>query len=308
MDQQPPISPSVPVVPPGVEYQIQGVPPKKKSRLWLWITLAVTGVLLVIGVVLFIFAYPGIQARAVATAFMDAVKDNNESKMKDLSGTGSDGVTTKANAGLKGASYKIKDVTSKDMGYVVNFEVSDSSTLTGTTIVVKSGKVTTFNISSKDTASAPTASSGGSSASSCLTLTDLQNSGITYIDQTALDSTKNSNDGNGIYFDETFFKPDSTDYLSEMGSKAVVDKMMKLYNDNKSKTFFFMIRGSVRQDVSTDAGTQLANQRADKVKADLIALGMPVERIKMYNPIAISSSYADADRRVEINLNPYCAS
>ena len=317
MNEQPPIPPVSPQGEPAQQvsqpqapstqvspYASMPAPQGKRSLLWLWITLPIVLILLAVGAFIAI-AYPGIQARAVATNFMDAVRDDNDAKMKELSGSGSDTLTKSATAGLKGASYNISDVKNKDIGFVVNFAVKNSETLKDTTVVVKSGKVTTFNLNSTgkttvtDTAKDTTVNP---STVKCLTVSDLQNADISYIDQEALDAGVSS--GNGTYLDNIYFKPDSNDTLSDFTGSAQLDKIAKVYNVNKGKTFFYMVRGSVRESSSTAAGQELANQRAAKVKNELIARGVPADMVRLYNPISGASSTSDdIDRRIEVNIN-----
>lgn len=308
MNEQP--LPNVPPDTPIVQAQqpapyIAGaVVPKKKSLLWLWITLGILGMLTVIGAILFVLAFPGIQARAIASEFMGAVAKDDEATMKKLSDSGRDGITQKATTGLKGASYTIKDSTDKDnIGYVVNFDVKNSSTLTNTTVVVKSGKVTTFNINSKGASTETQATATDSAtASTCLTVSDLKTAGISYIDQESLDAGTRS--GNGTYLGELFFAPDSTNFLSDTVASSELDKFSTVYSTNKNKQFFFMVRGSVRESASTAAGTTLANQRSTKIKDQLVSRGVPAEMVKLYQPVSgTSMSSDDIDRRIDININ-----
>jgi len=282
-----------------------GVPaPKKRSLLWLWITLGVFGTLAAIGAILFIFAFPGIQARATASEFMGAVAKDDEATMKKLSDSGRDGITQKATAGLKGATYTIKDSTDKgNIGYVVNFDVKNSSTLTNTTVVVKSGKVTTFNINSKGTSTGTQGiATDSATASSCLTVSDLKTAGISYIDQESLDAGTRS--GNGTYLGELFFAPDSTNFLSDTAASSELDKFATVFSTNKNKQFFFMVRGSVRESASTTAGATLANERSVKIKNQLVSRGVPEDMVKLYQPVSgASMSSDDIDRRIDININ-----
>lgn len=297
--QTQPIQPIAPVNPVSSPVIQDYSAPKKKGRFWLWFAIPFAVILLFFGGMIALTAFAAIQARSVATEFMDAVKANDSNKIEELSGSGPDGVTQKATAGLKNASYTVKDATyKKDVGHVVNFDVMGSDTVKDTTVIVAKSKVTTFNINSSG---GEKSSETSTTTGACLTEGDLKSSGISYIDQSSLDSGSRS--GNGTYLGELFFKPDSREYLS-MNASTEIDKLAKVYENNKSKSFFYMVRGSVRESSSTAAGIELAMQRANKIKADFVSRGVPADLVKVYQPVSGASSMGDdVDRRIDVNIN-----
>jgi outer membrane protein OmpA-like peptidoglycan-associated protein len=245
------------------------------------IAAVVAAILVACGAFFALAVYPGMQARSVASAFMKAVEADDEKKMEDLSGTGKDNVTDRAHDGLQGASYKLTSVDSGDKGFNVHFDVKSSKTLTSTTVVVEKGKVTNFVLRSKtatpaDTSKDDSPSPAPAKTASCLTLSDLKSLSYTGIDSLATKQTLES----------FYFLADSTAYESASLSSSSLKSVAKLYSTFSAKTFSLSVRGAVNEATASAGGSQLATDRANKVKADLVSLGVPADRITIDAPEA----------------------
>ncbi len=302
MDENPQPTVTNPVV--GASQPVQPVTPapKKKSLLWLWITLPL-GLLLVAGSVFFaLFVYPGLQARAIATEYVGAVKRGDSATIKRLSDDEYSNFMRNVTVGLKDATYSMANVKSDNGAYTVNFDVKGSTMVKDISLVVKSGKVTKFNLNTKTSSTDTTKkdeTTQTTAATTCLTVADLKASDITYIDTESL----NAYIGTPGYLETLFFNPDSTDYTYDDGGQDF-DKIAKIYKDHPTKRYTFHLVASVHESASTAAGAALANQRAEKVKNELVSRGVPAERIEVMP--TETSNYTDApeiDRNIEIKLS-----
>ncbi len=283
-------------------------PAGKQSLLWLWISLPIVALFIIGGVLFFLFAYPAIQARGVANSFMDAVAKDDDAKMKQLSDSGRDTLTQKATAGLKGATYSISDVKNKDdLGYVVNFDVKNSANLKDTTVVVKKGKVTTFNINTKggstatvETPTSPTAVETPSRPSQCLTADIVRKSSSSGY---APNPYKASGYQGGF---TVFFGADSAEYDPEIASVQMEDintfaAWAKQYRDRK---FHVELAAKVQEGSLSAAGSQLATSRVNKLKKDLTDRGVLESKITIMPNVAETgdSAFSQSARR-NVNLS-----
>lgn len=78
-----------------------------------------------------------------------------------------------------------------------------------------------------------------------------------------------------------YFKADTTEYNSRLMpvSKPVGTRAYQLYQDTASKDYQFTVTGSTSEQSATKSDQQLAAARANKVKKELIARGIPTTRI-----------------------------
>lgn len=258
----------------------------------------VAAVLLIFGV-LFVMALPSIQANAKATAFMEAVKKNDEKAMQDLSGSGRDGITDKLHAALKTATYKHTDTNKKDKTYVVKFDVAGSEAVQDTAIVVESGKVTNLLINTKRGAVATTTEvetqteTSTAAAGACLSVDDLRAVGTTNIDTLAIPQT----------LANFYFKADSTEYDSTRAndfSLRDVGRNVKTYDDRQ---FTLTATGFVNDANASAANSKLANERAAKVKADLVNSGVNANRIVIGTPDNGTSADPEVYRTVVVKIS-----
>ncbi|MCA9326453.1 OmpA family protein [Candidatus Saccharibacteria bacterium] len=237
----------------------------------------VAAILLVLGS-LFFMAMPALQATAKADKFMQAVKANDEKTMQELSGSGRDGVTDKLNAALKTGSYKHTDTKKKDGSFVVSFDVSGAPSVKDAVVVVEKSMISKLLINTKGAATTtePTAttSAPATAAAGCLTVADLKAADVTNIDSLSIAQDLAS----------FYFKADSTEYDSSYSNDFSLRDIAKTFESIKSKTFTLTVRGSVNDQNASAANDKLANDRAAKVKADLVAKGVSADRITIETP------------------------
>ncbi len=293
--QAPPAMPSQPVATPSA------TPTPSDSKMPRIIAGIVGGLLVIGGIIFALLFYPQMQAQNVASSFMAAVRDNNEQQMKDLSGDGRDGVTDRAHDGLSGASYTLKNTDKKDNDFNVHFDIKDSKTLTGATVVVSAGKVTNFVLNSKPsdaTSTTPTSTPQTPAVVGCLTPSDLKSEGFTGIDSLATNQT----------IESFYFKPDSSAYDDIGLANSAIDDIVGLNSKFSSKQFTLTLRGSVNQDSPSADGDKLSSDRANKVKADLIAKGVTASRIIIDQPTYGTMGNQEAYRTVTLFISATCDS
>lgn len=324
MNEQPPVSqdsvaaPAPEPIPTSIPPQTQQFPqpgnavaatPLKKRALWPWIVASLGLLLIIGGTLLYLFIYPVLQAKAVATGFMGALKTADNAKIKELSGEDATSpFFVNAEKGLKDASYSIADSTKKDTGYVINFNVTGSASVKDTTVVVKDGKVTSLLLNTKSKTATSTTPTASNSTSTCLTAADITAAGFSYsTDDESLNFAAKYN--KPTYLAGLYFMPDSTSYNDDMLSPddqhaAVLDRVAKVYTNSSSKDFTYTVYGFVHETTSSAAGVQLANARAGKVKDELTTRGVPASRITIGTPANADTaeSAADIDRKIEVDL------
>lgn len=274
---QPVAQPQPQLTPPAQPIQqatpVQPVAPQSSGGKAKYIVGGIAAAVLLIFGALFVMALPSIQANAKAVAFMEAVKKNDEKAMKDLSGTGRDGLTDKLNTALKTGSYKRTGSDKKDKSYVVHFDVTGSEAVKDAVVVVENKMVTNLLLNTKGGATAAVSEKTASTttATGCLTVADLKaaTDGSTNIESLDIPQTIG-----GFYF-----KADSTEYDPGYLNEFSLKQIGKIYAATKDKTFTYIIRGSVNDANSSAANDKLANDRAAKVKADLVAKGVDASRV-----------------------------
>lgn len=122
------------------------------------------------------------------------------------------------------------------------------------------------------------------------------------------------------YYDETskstsvsetiFFKPNSINY-EYLNENEVFDKYAEFYRLNKAKSWVFELQGQIK-DVdgsgNSPANKKLANDRAQKIKTELVSRGFDVSRIIILEPEVYSAEFGadDSDRNVSMNLKSQC--
>lgn len=299
---QPVPSPVPPVVAPQPVMTPPVAPSPAKSKMPLIIASIIGGLLIVGGIIFGLLFYPQMQAQNVASSFMTAVRDDNEQLMKDLSGDGRDGITDRAHDGLSGATYTMSGTDKKDSDFNVHFDIKDSKTLTRATVVVSSGKVTNFVLNSKPdattTSSTPmTETTTTAPAAGCLTPADLKSEGFTGIDSLATNQT----------IESFYFKADSSAYDDTGRANSAIDDIVGLNSKFSSKQFTLTLRGSVNESGSSAGGKQLADERANKVKSDLIAQGVTGSRIVIEEPIYGTMSNQEVYRTVTLFISATCS-
>jgi hypothetical protein len=144
---------------------------------------------------------------------------------------------------------------------------------------------------SNNTSSAP------SSTTACLVNTDLAplNGG------TAPKGAESN--GEKVYATSAFFfQPDSTAYNFPDQVTPQLQRLKSFYDANKNKQFTIHLRGKVKESASTASGEKLAHERVAKIKADLVALGIPVDRFAEDSP-ENSATSDSSERNVNVRIH-----
>lgn len=101
-----------------------------------------------------------------------------------------------------------------------------------------------------------------------------------------------------------YFGPDSTEYNLKLmpRNKLVGADAYALYQETIDKEYQFTITASTSEASASESGQQLAAARAEKVKGELVARGIPVERITVLPPTH-GLAGGDLTRYVYINVS-----
>lgn len=179
--------------------------------------------------------------------------------------------------------------------------------------VVIGGIVLAFNLSKpKDTAStgttttAKTTTTATKSDTACLTA-DLVRKSVA--GDYAPDPYTATGYQNGY---SVFFESDSAVYSSEFAaSQAAEDQTLAAWTKaNADKKFHIELTAKVQEGTLSAAGAQLATDRANKVKQDLIDMGAPASKITVTEPEAVSggddSAAQAAYRNVKVSVIGDC--
>jgi hypothetical protein len=312
MDNQPPAQPQAPTSEPAVEQQpqnsfaSQSTQPTnqpyatKNNRNRLWIALAVISGLVLIAIIGAITIFNS-SPDANATKFMQALKSSDDKSIQSLSDfDANDSFIVSAKNGLKDATYKLVSSTKKDSGYVVNFDVTGSSTIKDTSVTLKDNRVATFLLNTRTQAADIPKPAAIESSNTCLTLADAINTGESYFDDASI-----FNHAHEIpfYYDELFFEADSTAVSYGPALDELATSVANFYKATSNKKYQFQIIGSVNEATSTSAGKTLALQRAEKIKDTFIAAGVPESKIVIASPKnETSAANPEIYRRVNINI------
>ena len=109
-----------------------------------------------------------------------------------------------------------------------------------------------------------------------------------------------------------FFEPDSAVYSSEFAaSQAAEDQTLAAWTKaNADKKFHIELTAKVQEGTLSAAGAQLATDRANKVKQDLIDMGAPASKITVTETEAVSggddSAAQAAYRNVKVSVIGDC--
>lgn len=294
-------------------YQMPTQPsPSGKSRLGLWIGLGVGGALLlagiIVGVVLLLMSG---SPKSIASAYLSAIEKDDQTKIRELSGESPDSLTNRAREEMKASKGFTYDgeKDDKDKGMVVRFKAGeDKKTIIAVT--VKDRRITKLVINTGEPAKADdekkadTDTQDAAKLSSCVTEADLKTARISIND----DAFRYARDG--MYsFMEFYFLPDSSEYKFPSVVSNDLDKIATFYTSNASKGVKLVLEGRTREATQSEAGKQLGIARANKVKADLVARGIPVSTLTVNPPRhSADSASEDMERTVDVKIvvDPAC--
>lgn len=82
-------------------------------------------------------------------------------------------------------------------------------------------------------------------------------------------------------FSRVYFEPDSTAYNSKFtkSTEVIAEEEFEFYQKTSAKDYQFTITASTSESSVSESGQQLAEARASKVRDEMIARGIPSERI-----------------------------
>lgn len=326
--QTPPASPASPLSQPA---------DNSKSKKLLWAIVVGVVVLLAVFLVYTFFFSPQALAKKAANAYMTAAAAGDADKLVEI--TEADSASAKsfqesAAASLKG-EYELIDKGSKDGTWYflyklsgaksnyarVTVEKQDSGAWEVTSLVYGKDKLvlipTKSSSSTKTEKTVPepaptqqTQTQPSTAALACLVQDDYRyfnynKQPSTVIFDTTYDPAKFTKNKT----DEMFFKPDST---TEDSFTSIYDTWADFAKHAENKQWKFRLEGSVYgSDSASAASKQLANDRALKVKAQLVQRGVPESRFVIDPPHDYSSEVQNATdriyRRVQILIDPTCS-
>ena len=102
---------------------------------------------------------------------------------------------------------------------------------------------------------------------------------------------------------------DSLVYAEPEGSVDLLNRMAKFYDATSSKDYYFLVRGYLSSDNLTHEQRQeVIQNRATKIMSDLVARGIPEDRIKIGNPVSYEADQttAENERYVLIDVVNNC--
>ena len=290
--------------------------------------IAIIGIVLalVIGLVIawFMFLRPVVKAEKASKAFMSAVTTGDTQKMLEFADAGDESSKKFLEASVKSVqgSFTLKDKTMKSSkGYFLYDLSNDAGKKARTIVEKKNGKwvVNNFVFGNDGLALIPgtakeesTAKNEVATSGVCLVQSDFDEWYKGYGGKTATEQGFYFNDPSKAYTTNVHFPPDSLEYIDQVQTVLLGD-FVKLPKDSKvaNKQFMVRLKGSVG---TSQADADFANKRSEKVKSDLIALGVPADKIVIDAPGSVTDggntnpSTIDKEvfRAVVIKFDPTC--
>lgn len=311
----PPQQPAAPITP------SQG---SSKSRIGLIIG-AIVAALLLIGGAYFVYVNyfsPMAKAKKASTSFMQAITTGDKETLYELSeATTDDQKAFLDNAAEKvNGTFSLKEKTSQNDKWYFLYDLSEAQSKTARTEVEEQdGKwlVTGFFhgddlrlVAQEEPADTPEPvedteePAPNTAVAACITPDDFEKAFEDYDYDNFYHSDSIPLYNNGTFF----FVADSTSYEFEDITKGDLTEFANFYTANSTKPMKYILRGDVNESVSTAGGTALANQRAEKLKADLVALGVPESVIEIREPRASNfDQHASSNRAVNGYIVSTCA-
>lgn len=301
-----PQTPATPGMP--VQASPAPVPSPKKSKKGLIIILSVVIGLLVLGAIavfgIFAFLLSGDSSKSSSTSydFMQAMTTGNvDAALKYTDGsTGSKSFLEGMAPGVKATSFSKKESTNKSGKYYYLYTLQGATNNTSRTELEKdkdSGKWYITGFYAGDNlaligASATDESTDTASSGQCLVQSDFDEwyKGVEGMGKTASEYGFHYEDPDRPYSANIHFNADSLNTSDD--NTGAVEKIAKLANDPsvKGKQFTVRLYGGV---ATSQADKDFANQRAEKVKSELVAAGVPAEKI-VIDPASSATDY-DSD-------------
>lgn len=188
-------------------------------------------------------------------------------------------------------------------GYLVNFDVKNSATIKVMAIIVFKGKVNTVNTNTKGGVTpadspAPSSTASAQADGACLTPDIVRKSTSSAY---APSPYRTSGFQGGI---TVFFQSDTIEFDAETASLQISD--ITTFGDwaktNASRKFHLEITAKVQEGKLSDAGAQLATDRAEKIKKIFTDAGVLESKIKIM-PHQAERGTTDFERSTWRNVN-----
>ncbi len=276
----------------------------------------VAAVLVVVGVAAWIFLLsPGARAQQASNDFMSAATQGDVDKLYELDDANDQATKQflKQTSEAVRGDFSLKDKADKDDKYYFLYDLTNSTNKHARSIVEnKAGEwvVSSFVFSKNEIALIPSKSAknevssdisntpppSSSQPAVCLTDADVSDS----LNTTGSDNTY---EGYRVYpVDTYFFQADSTAYAYPDQQPKLIQKVADWYKVNSDKNFTIQLRGMTKEESNSSTGYQLATDRVKKIADELIAAGIPANRIKSSEP-KYSAQFSDGtSRNVDIDL------
>lgn len=329
---QPSVLPPQPQAPPqpmNTTQPYSAVPPKDGKKKGLIIGAIIAGVVALFGILalLAVFFLPVMQSQALATSFLQNVTTGDiEAAVRQTNDQSSVTFITNASTKLKGQKIKISQTQyhSGQESYYLYSLSEGAYKYARVSTIVRDGKrfVGSLAYSANELRLVPAQSAETSSAtpsattqqttqasqtSACLSNDDYK--WMSYdksLPSVTYDTTYNPSAYTNNYTADMYFKANTT---TEDSFTSIYDDWADFASHNADKQWKFHLEGSI---YGTDpAGQALANQRAEKVKNELIKRGVSADRIVIEAPHDYSTESQEARsaqiyRRVQIVIDPTC--
>ncbi len=289
-------------------------------------TLATVGIVLnavsilfsVIITIFIVFALflPVAQARNAAIGFTNAIRDGNYEKafsytdidakskadaltyfaaLKPAIGTSQSEIDRKdGDDGSKVLIYSIQDGTSKFYRVIVKDQKVTQADVSSEPFTLSGGKTSQPSVAENNS------TNSGAVAQSSQTCKELVGADFQAFYLSAAPDVS-------IYTDNAFFNADAVTYQFPSTTTAQYAKYAA-FHKSITKPYTIILKGSVYKDYQTQAGVQLAQQRAEKVKQELINVGIPAGNILIaapqeypYGQSTDPSVFRNVDIRIESN-------
>lgn len=309
----------------------QAPPPSSKSKTGLIIGLIVGAVVLILGIIIvsyLLFFSDSAVSKRQSAAFMNAMTTGNIDEAlkysQDTSPKSKIFLTGMKN-GMQG-SYSLKETANDSSKRYFLYSLNGAKSQAARTELQKqdgkwvvSGLVTggpnlavKAQSGSTDAEDQPASSS---SPSACLVQSDFDVWYKAAYGKTATESGFNFQKPDNMFTTNVKFKADSVEYDNPQVFNNMLSNVADLAKSVSGKEFTIRLEGSVA--TTSAADLDFATQRAEKIKAELVKLGVPASKISVEKPINIDAISEparrdevtkQAARGVNIKFDPTCSS
>lgn len=288
-------------------------PKKKKMGIVISVIIGILVVIAGAALAWMMFLSPAAQAKKASNQFMKAAAAGDTAQLYTIANAQSAAEKAFLDSAAENTTgtYSLKDKTMQgDKGYFLYDLSNEKGKMGRTTVENKDGKwiVTGYVFGSDNLALIPRTSDEATTeepaedqpttaTTACLTKSDFSAYGATpfFIKEDPL-----------TYRANIFFNPDATTYKSANSSATFYAQSKAFATANSGKQYTYKLTGVVMGTNQTADEQKLSNDRAEVVKKDLIAAGVPAANIEVTAPSTDTSAARDANRTVDVNLVATC--